>query len=96
MKVNDAPKIHCEDPDMNDHTLYFKENDLRMPLQLNGIFSHFPCETPTEEDMEDHDETKVLFLAPEGVWDPNSDVCATNEANMMDFEDNIMFKKTMK
>ena len=58
--------------------------------------------------MEDCDETKVLFLTPEGVWDPNSDVHATNEANMMDFEGNLkpekervkslspMSKKTMK
>ena len=27
MKVNNMPKMHCEDPDVNDHTLYFKENE---------------------------------------------------------------------
>ena len=74
-------------------TCHFKENDLRMPLQLNGIFSHFPCKTPTEEDTENCDETKVLFLTPEGVWDPNSDVHAINEANMMDFEGNMKPEK---
>ena len=78
-RVNEVPKIHCEDPTEEDHTLHFKENDLRTLLQLNGIFSHFPCETPTEEDMEDCDETKVLFLTPEGVWDPNLDMHATND-----------------
>ena len=86
IKNNDVPKIHCNDPDVSGHTLYFEEKKLRMPLQLNGIFSHFQCQTPTEEDIESCDETKVLFLTPEGVWDLNSDVHATNEANMMDFE----------
>ena len=60
IRVNDVPKIHCEDPDVNDYTLCFEGNSLRTPLQLNGIFSHFPCETPTEEDMEDCDETKCV------------------------------------
>ena len=83
-RVNDVPKIHCEDPTEEDHSLHFKENDLRMPLQLNGIFSHFQCETPTEEDIENYDETKVLFLTPEGVWDPNSDVHVANKVKMMD------------
>ena len=69
IRVNDAPKIHCEDPNVDDHTLQFKDNDLKIPLQLKGIFSCFQCETPTEEDIENHDETKVLFLTPEGVWD---------------------------
>ena len=35
----------------------------------------------------------MLFLTPEGVWDPNSDVYATNEANMMDFEGNMRPEK---
>ena len=43
--------------------------------------------------MEDCDETKVLFLTPEGFCDPNSDVHATNEANMMGFEDNMRPEK---
>ena len=64
-----------------------------MSLQLNGVFSHFPCESLTQEDIEDCDETKVLFLTPEGVWDPNSDVHTTNETNVMDFEGNMKPEK---
>ena len=68
IRANDVPKIHCEDLNEDDHTLCFKDNDLKIPLQLKGIFSQFQCETPTEEDVENCDETKVLFLTPEGVW----------------------------
>ena len=57
IRVNDVPKIHCEDPDVDDHTLHFPEDKVKTPLKLTGIFSCFPCETPTEEDMEDCDET---------------------------------------
>ena len=89
IRVNDVPKIHCEDPDVDDHTLHFSEDKVRTPLQLTGVFSHFPCETPTKEDMENCGETKVLFLTPEGAWEPNTEVHAMNEANMMDFEGNM-------
>ena len=34
-----------------------------------------------------------MFLTPEGAWDPNSDVHATNEANTMDFEGNMKPEK---
>ena len=37
--VNDIPDIHCADPNINDHCLHIKDKSLRIPLQLNGIFS---------------------------------------------------------
>ena len=36
--VNDTAKIHCSDPSTDDHCIIFPENELRIPLKLNGIF----------------------------------------------------------
>ena len=38
--VNDVPKIHKEDPTVDDHTITFVETGYRIPLSLWGIFSH--------------------------------------------------------
>ena len=46
--VNDVPEIHCKEPSVMDHSIYFQEKGVRIPLQLEGIFSYFVAETPTE------------------------------------------------
>jgi hypothetical protein len=39
--INDTPKIHVLNPDVNHHCILFPTSNLRIPLQLNGIFSCF-------------------------------------------------------
>ena len=45
--VNDVPKVHKEDPTVDDHTITFLETGFRIPLSLWGIFSYFPTSKPT-------------------------------------------------
>ena len=46
--VNDAPKIHSEDPVVFYYCISFDHSNLRIPLQLNGVFSYFHTRVPTE------------------------------------------------
>ena len=40
--INDFPKIHCEDPEFDDHIILFDQFNLHIPLQLlNSVFSYF-------------------------------------------------------
>ena len=32
LRVGDTPKIHSDDPDILDHSIYFKDKNLRIPL----------------------------------------------------------------
>ena len=48
--MNDMPKIHKEDPTVDDHTIMFKEMGFRIPLSLWGIFSYLPTSKPTHDD----------------------------------------------
>ena len=34
ISVDDTPKIHCDDPSVMNHSLFFKETGLRIPLSL--------------------------------------------------------------
>ena len=45
--INDVPKIYCEDPAVDDHSIPFDQSDLRISLKLNGVFSHFHTRLPT-------------------------------------------------
>jgi hypothetical protein len=88
--VNDTPKIHISDPSVSDHSIYCAEEDLRIPLQLDGIFSFFPTTLPTPDDIQNCDN--VIILTPEYNWNPHSDVYSWNEGNMLDWEGNMIQK----
>ena len=36
--INDVPKIHYEDPIVDDHIISFEHSDLMIRLQFNGVF----------------------------------------------------------
>ena len=91
VQVSSVPKIHVKDPSVDDHALYFKETDLRVPLSLHGVFSYFPTCKPSEETLM-RDDNIVYMLTPEH-WDPNTTVYASNEASMLDWEGNLVEPK---
>ena len=88
--VNDVPKIHKEDPTVDDHTITFAETGFRIPLSLWGIFSYFPTSKPMHDDL--LNLNKVYILSP-ATWNPHSDVYSANEESMLDWEGNMQPKK---
>ena len=89
--VNDTAKIHIHDPDVSDHSIFFPNVSLRIPLSLWGTFSFFPTYKPTLSELQDNDEN-VLLITPDGPWNPHSDTFARNEENLTDWEGNIVPK----
>ena len=89
--VNDTPKIHLNDPDIHDHSIEFPNSDLRIPLNLIGIFSFFHTRTPTDDEVRYVDP---VFLTPDSdTWDPYSEHYASNEDTMLDWEGNMNNKR---
>ena len=88
--VNDVPKIHKEDPTVDDHAITFVETGFRIPLSLWGIFSYFPTSKPTHDDLLNPNEVYILSPA---TWNPHSDAYSTNEESMLDWEGNMQPKK---
>ena len=81
--MNDVPKIHKEDPTVDDHTITFAETGFRIPLSLWGIFSYFPTSKPTHDDLLNPNEVYILSPA---TWNPHSDAYSANEESMLDWE----------
>ena len=72
--VNECAKIHCGDPTREDHAIIFKGYDLRIPLQLHGIFSYFVTrKLDVESVMDAHKPlncaTEIYTLTPTR-WNP--------------------------
>ena len=88
--VNDIPKMHKEDPTVDDHAITFTEMGFRIPLSLWGIFSYFPTSKPTHDDLLNPNEVYILSPA---TWNPHSDAYSTNEESMLDWEGNMQPKK---
>ena len=86
-----VPKIQCKNPEEDDHSVYFKEENLRIPLRLHGVFSYFPSSKPSNELLSDC--TKVLLLTPDGPWNPNTDVYSRNEDSMLDYKGEMIENK---
>jgi hypothetical protein len=49
--VNDKPKIHCEHPTEDDHTIQDTKTGLFIKLNLDGVFSYFHSRKPTHDDL---------------------------------------------
>ena len=88
--MNHVPKIHKEDPTLDDHAITFMETGFRMPLSLWGIFSYFLTSKPTHDDLLNPNEVYILSPA---TWNPHSDAYSTNEESMLDWEGNMQPKK---
>ena len=86
--VNDVPKIHKEDPTVDDHAITF--TGFRVPLSLWGIFSYFLTSKPTHDDLLNPGEVYILSPA---TWNLHSDAYSTNEESMLDWEGNMQPKK---
>ena len=90
--VSDVPKIHCQHPTENDHTISFEDTDVRITLQLVGTTSYFDSEKPTlDEIAEALESDSILELnLDEEEWDPHNPDYARQESLMLDFEGKIV------
>ena len=90
VEVSERPKIHTTDPSIQDHCLYFEEEELRIHLGLQGIISYFNTRHPSPDEIE---SLPRLHLTPDrDHWDPHEEAYSRQEECMLDFEGNIIDK----
>jgi len=84
--VDDCPR-HLSDPSKpSSHSIYFPEQDVRIPLEMGGIISRFSTRRPISDELEN-----CLWLPLTGdlEWDPHSLSFAENEQNVLERSINI-------
>ena len=85
--VSDIAKIHVKEPNVENHSIHFPETGFRIPLSLTGTFSYFHTSKPSLDFLLHNDE--VYVLTPPN-FDPHNEVYAKNEADMLDWEGNMI------
>ena len=89
LRVNDCAKQHAHPHATNDHhSIFFPDEELRIHLKLNGIFSYFHHRAPHLEEI---DNLKVLFLTPDSAsWDPHSTHFEERESSLIDHNGDVI------
>jgi hypothetical protein len=77
-----------DNPTVEDHSIYCKEVDLRIPSESHQTFSYFHTSVPTDKELNNAD---VILMTPDGPsWNPYSDHYTANEEAISDWEGNMM------
>ena len=64
--VDDVPKS-IDQRNTSTHSVFFPENNIRLPLQMHGPISYLPVRYPSNEEME---FCPMLDLTSQDEWDP--------------------------
>ena len=76
-EVNECPKCLSRRPKIEDHSIYFPDDDdrnegFRIPMQLHGTISYIPTNVTTEKELLELPKYNLTPDVPE--WDPHSAV----------------------
>eukprot|EP00957_Ditylum_brightwellii_P055284 4190172-Ditylum_brightwellii.AAC.1 len=63
VQVSATPKIHVKDPTCEDHSIFLKESELRIPLKLSGIVSYLSTSKPSDRQLDEclNDDSVLLM-----------------------------------
>ena len=87
IEVDECPKFLSKTPSVCNHSIYFPDQDLRIPLMLDGIISCLPCRTPDREELMSLD---ILELTPDlPSWNPHTHLYKEQEDAMVDFRGQV-------
>jgi hypothetical protein len=90
--LNDIPKMQVQDPSVEDHSIFFPNDDVRIPLQLIDTISYFSSRKPNHDELTLAQDTNTLLEmnVNERAWDPHDDIYARMEECMLDFEGELI------
>ena len=95
IEVDECPKFLSTKPSISNHSIYFKQHDLRIPLKLNGIISFIHCRMPSKEEIEFNDG--VFELTPNvDKWEPHEMKLEHQEDSMVDYSGQIKADRPRK
>ena len=87
LKVEEQAKIHVKEPAKENHSIYSSEINLRIALQIEGIFSVFKTRNLNDEEIAEPGGYDILYLTPDAdSWNSNCEAWAEQEDEMLDID----------
>ena len=96
IEVRECPKFLSEAPDLKDHSIYFREEGIRIPLQLKNTISLIPTRIPAQDELKlmGTPDIKVMLLTPDSPnWNPHNNSYEQQEFDMTDHHGNVITSK---
>ena len=93
IEVNECPKFLSEFPTIKNHAILFREENIRIPLQLKNTISYIPTRVPTKDELllMGTPDIKVMFLTPNSPsWNPHNETFESQENGMVDARGDII------
>ena len=91
LKVEEQAKIHVKEPAKENHSINSSEINLRISLQLEGIFLVFKTRKLNNEEIAEPGGYDILYLTPDDdSWDPNCEAWDEQEYDMLDIDGEII------
>ena len=92
LKVNDVPKIHIDRQKLTNEihcivsTADNNGTEVRIPMQLDVIFSYFTMQKLTQEKIDKYEYIETVYLTPdEAEWDTYDEDYSESEDESLDF-----------
>ena len=86
--MDECPKFLAKNPSVKNHSVYFRQHDLRLPLQIYGIVSYLPARAPLENEL--LPISLEIELAPNAPdWDPHDQMYQEQEESMLTYKGEI-------
>ena len=83
LEFNEFPKFLANKLGLEHHSVFFPEDDIRLPFKIEGIISYLPTRPPDTLEMSDY---KHLVLTPESpIWDPHTFIYWDQDNSMMNY-----------
>jgi hypothetical protein len=89
--IKKCPRILDSTVNDDSHSMLFPNNDLKIPLRLNGTVSYFSSRQPTKEEFDRCPH--IELTAPEPEWNPHNEAYSRGEACMTGDDGNILRRK---
>ena len=84
IEIDECPKFLAKAPTVKNHSVYFSQYDLRLPLHIRGIISYLPARTPTDDEVANL--AIQLELTPDTPdWDSHSEAYQQQEESMLTY-----------
>mmetsp|Transcript_1845 Transcript_1845/g.3756 ORF Transcript_1845/g.3756 Transcript_1845/m.3756 type:complete len:266 (-) Transcript_1845:3420-4217(-) len=89
--IDECPTFLAKDPSHKNHSVYFEEDDFRIPLQLHNTVSYIPIRIPSTHEF--HDCVSHELIPNTSDWNPHDPAFTNEENSMVDHRGEIINNK---
>ena len=91
--MDECPKFLSSNPTVTSHSIYFKDHDIRIPLQLHGTIPYIPTRRPTQHELNVHEGDYLQITPSITKWDLHATTFAEQESNILDHAGNVKMRQ---